>query len=96
MHHWGNGVFYSDKSPCLLLLVYHIGKDPVAKCNVMHHTKCIIVACGNNFQNERKRSRFFSLHIHKQHIHVAAIKYVHECWDERSENEKSKNNETET
>ena len=32
----------------------------------------------------------FSLHIHKQHIHVAAIKYVHECWDNDPKMKKAK------
>ena len=55
-------------------------------------TSNVLLACGNNFQNERKRSHFFFTHTYK----TAAIKYVHECWDERSENEKKKNKKKKT
>ena len=64
MYHIGNGrVLFSNKSPCLLLPLYHIVNDSVAKCNLMHHTKIQ----KQLFQNEGNRPQTFffvdSIHL---------------------------------
>ena len=68
MYTMGNKrVLFSNKSQCLLLPLKHKVNDSVAKCNVMHHTKCISCMRKQLFQNERNRPHgifyFNSFHL---------------------------------